>query len=86
MPSVPPFPVNYSNLVRPIRAVFWVITLFLISSHAHVRAAQSVRLAWDASPSSGVTGYRVHYRQSSGGQSYFGERGQRSHRNNFKSE
>jgi PA14 domain/Divergent InlB B-repeat domain/Fibronectin type III domain len=68
MPSVPPFPVNYSNLDVRFGRLFWVITLFLISSHAHVRAAQSVRLAWDASPSSGVTGYRLHYRQSSGGQ------------------
>jgi hypothetical protein len=69
MPSVPPFPVNYSNLgdVRFGRFL-WVIALFLISSHAHVRAAQSVRLAWNASPSSGVTGYRVYYRTSSGGQ------------------
>ena len=70
MPPVPPFPVNYSNLgdVRFGR-FFWVIALFLISSHAHVRAAQSVRLAWNASPSSGVTGYRVYYRTSSGSQS-----------------
>ena len=70
MPPVPPFPVNYSNLadVRFGR-FFWVIALFLISSHANVRAAQSVRLAWNASPSSGVTGYRVYYRTSSGSQS-----------------
>ncbi len=70
MPPVPPIPVNYSNLgdVRFGR-FFWVIALFLISSHAHVRAAQSVRLAWNASPSSGVTGYRVYYRTSSGRQS-----------------
>jgi hypothetical protein len=70
MPPVPPIPVNYSNLsdVRFGR-FFWVVALFLISSHAHVRAAQSVRLAWNASPSSGVTGYRVHYRISSGSQS-----------------
>jgi PA14 domain/Fibronectin type III domain len=70
MPPVPPLPVNYSNLgdVRFGR-FFWFIALFLISSHGHVRAAQSVRLAWNASPSSGVTGYRVYYRQSSGGQS-----------------
>ncbi len=70
MPPVPPLPVNYSNLgdVRFGR-FFWVIALFLISSHAHVRAAQSVRLAWNASPSSGVTGYRVYYRTSSGSQS-----------------
>ena len=70
MPPVPPYPVNYSNLgdVRFGR-FFWVIALFLMSSHAHVRAAQSVRLAWNASPSSGVTGYRVHYRTSSGSQS-----------------
>ena len=69
MPPVPPFPVNYSNLgdVRFGR-IFWVVALFLISSHGHVRAAQSVRLAWNAGPSSGVTGYRVHYR-TSGGQS-----------------
>jgi hypothetical protein len=71
MPLVPPFPVNYSNLgdVRFGR-FFWVIALFLISSHAHVCAAQSVRLAWNASPSSGVIGYRVYYRTSSGGQTY----------------
>ena len=68
MPSVPPFPVNYSNLDVRFGRFFWVITLFLISSHAHVRAAQNVKLAWNASPSSGVTGYRLHYRQSSGGQ------------------
>ena len=70
MPPVPPIPVNYSNLgdVRFGR-FFWVIALFLMSSHAHVRAAQSVRLAWNASPSSGVTGYRLHYRTSSGTQS-----------------
>ena len=70
MPPVPPLPVNYSNLgdVRFGR-FFWVIALFLISSHAHVRAAQTVRLAWNASPSSGVTGYRVYYRTSSGSQS-----------------
>ena len=70
MPPVPPIPVNYSNLgdVRFGR-FFWVIALFLISSQAHVRAAQSVRLAWNASPTSGVTGYRVHYRTSSGSQS-----------------
>jgi hypothetical protein len=68
MPSVPPFPVNYSNLGVRFGRFFWVITLFLISSHAHVRAAQNVGLAWNASPSSGVTGYRLHYRQSSGGQ------------------
>ena len=70
MPSFPPLPVNYSNLgdVRFGR-FFWVIALFLISSHAHVRAAQSVSLAWNASPSSGVTGYRVHYLTSFGGQS-----------------
>ena len=70
MPPVPPLPVNYSNLgdVRFGR-FFWVLALFLISSQAHVRAAQSVRLAWNASPSSGVTGYRVHYRTSSGSQS-----------------
>src|SRR6476659_3977789 len=70
MPPVPPLPVNYSNLgdVRFGR-FFWFIALFLISSHGHVRAAQSVRLEWNASPSSGVTGYRVYYRQSSGGQS-----------------
>jgi len=70
MPPVPPLPVNYSNLgdVRFGR-FFWVIALFLISSHGLVRAAQRVRLAWNASPSSGVTGYRVYYRQSSGGQS-----------------
>ena len=69
MPSVPPFPVNYSNLgdVRFGR-FFWVIALFLISSPAHVRAAQSVTLAWSANPSSEVTGYRVYYRTSSGGQ------------------
>jgi hypothetical protein len=69
MPPVPPIPVNYSNLgdVRFGR-FFWVVALFLISSHGHVRAAQSVRLAWNASPSSGVTGYRIHYRTSSGGQ------------------
>jgi hypothetical protein len=65
MSPVPPFPVNYSNLgdVRFGR-LFWVIALFLISSQ-HVRAAQSVRLTWNASPSSGVTGYRVYYRTSS---------------------
>jgi hypothetical protein len=70
MPPVPPLPVNYSNLgdVRFGRFL-WVIALFLISSHGHVRAAQSVRLAWNASPSSGVTGYRVYYRASSGSQS-----------------
>ena len=70
MPPVPPFPVNYANLgdVRFGR-FFWVIALFLMSSQAHVRAAQSVRLAWNASPSSGVTGYRVYYRPSSGSQS-----------------
>ena len=70
MPPVPPFPVNYSNIgdVRFGR-FFWVIALLLISSQAHIRAAQSVRLAWNASPSSGVTGYRVHYRTSSGSQS-----------------
>jgi PA14 domain/Fibronectin type III domain/Divergent InlB B-repeat domain len=69
MPPVPPIPVNYSNLgdVRFGR-FFWVIALFFISSQAHVRAAQSVRLAWNASPSSGVTKYRVHYRTSSGSQ------------------
>ena len=63
MPPVPPLPVNYANLgdVRFGR-LFWVIALFLISSHAHVRAAQSVKLAWNASPSSGVTGYNVYYR------------------------
>jgi Fibronectin type III domain/Divergent InlB B-repeat domain len=63
MPSVPPFPVNYSNLDVRFGRFFWVITLFLISSHAHLRAAQNVRLAWNASSSSGVTGYRLHYRQ-----------------------
>jgi hypothetical protein len=70
MPPVPPLPVNYSNLgdVRFGR-FFWVIALFLISSHGHVRAAQSVRLAWNASPSSGVTVYRVYHRISSGTQS-----------------
>jgi hypothetical protein len=70
MPSFPAFPVNYSILgdVR-FGCFFWVIALFLISSHAHVRAAQSVTLAWNASPSSGVTDYRVHYRISSGGPS-----------------
>jgi hypothetical protein len=70
MPSVPPIPVNYSNLddVRFGR-FFWFIALFLMSSHGHVCAAQSVRLAWNASPSSGVTGYRVYYRTSSGTQS-----------------
>jgi hypothetical protein len=70
MPPIVPISVNYSNL-RDVRLgrFFWVITLFLISSHAHVRAAQSVRLAWNASPSSGVTGYRVHYRTSSGSES-----------------
>ncbi len=66
MPPVPPIPVNYSNLgdVRFGR-FFWLVALFLISSHAHVRAAQSVRLAWNASPSSGVTGYTVYYRLAS---------------------
>jgi PA14 domain-containing protein/List-Bact-rpt repeat protein/fibronectin type III domain protein len=70
MPSVPPVPVNYSNLgdVRFGR-FFWFIALFLISSHAQVRAAESVRLGWNASPSSGVTGYRVYYRPSSSTQS-----------------
>jgi Fibronectin type III domain len=70
MSPVPPYPVNYAKLgdVRFGR-FFWVIALFLISSQAHVRAAQSVRLAWNASPSSGVTGYRVYSRTSSGGQS-----------------
>ena len=70
MPPVPPIPVNYANLgdVRFGR-FFWVIALFLMSSQAHVRAVQSVRLAWNASPSSGVTGYRVYYRTSSGSQS-----------------
>ena len=66
MPSLPPFPVNYANLgdVRFGRFL-WVIALFLISSHAHVRAAQSVKLAWNASPSSGVTEYTVYYRLAS---------------------
>ena len=68
MPPVPPIPVNYSNLgdVRFGR-FFWVLALFLICSQAHARSAQSVRLAWNAKPSFGVTGYRVHYRTSSGG-------------------
>ena len=70
MPPAPLVLVNYPNHgdVRFGRFC-WVIAVFLISSQAHVRAAQSVRLAWNASTSSGVTGYRVYYRSSSSSQS-----------------
>ena len=86
MPPVPPIPVNYANLgdVRCGR-FFWFIALSLISSHAHVRAAQSVRLAWNASPSSGVTGYRGLLSHIVGHAEYFRGRGQCSHRDNFRS-
>ncbi len=38
-----------------------VVTLLLFFSFSLARAAQSVTLAWNASPSAGVTGYKVYY-------------------------
>ena len=39
-----------------------VVTLLLFFSFSLARAAQSVTLAWNASPKLGVTGYNVYYR------------------------
>ena len=66
----PPSPQQRSPASRAIaRAAYWchltaaVVAMLLVALElAH--ASYSVNLAWDASPSSGVTGYRVYYRSS----------------------
>ncbi len=42
------------------------IGLFVVESLPQAQAASSVTLAWNPSPSSGITGYRLHYGFSSG--------------------
>ena len=54
-----------------LRAAFWIklhvaIAPMLLVAFSFCNAAQSVKLAWDASPSSGVTGYKIYYRTASG--------------------
>lgn len=54
-----------------LRAAFWIklhvaIAPMLLVAVSFCNAAQSVKLAWDASPSSDVTGYNVYYRTDSG--------------------
>ena len=62
MPQSATAPVKCLNLHDvSLRRFVAVVTLLLFFSFSLARAAQSVTLAWNASPSAGVTGYKVYY-------------------------